>query len=96
MVTSMTLLSPKPDSWSITNTIPPALQPTGTQSEYKARRDASELPRLTRMSTALGSRFGLRGCVLHLGGHCSLSQLFPGADDTDLVPLCVLLLALRI
>lgn len=72
------------------------LQPAGSQSDHKDRRDTSELPRLTRTSMAPGSCFGLPGHFHQVGGHWSLSQLLRGDDDADLVPLCVILLALRI
>lgn len=72
------------------------LWPAGSQTDHNTRRATSELPWPTGMPMAPESHFGLWGCVHQLGEHCSLCQLLPGASDTDLVPLCVVLLALWI
>lgn len=72
------------------------LRPAGSQSDHSARRATSDLPHPTETPTAPGSHLGLWGCVRRVGGHCSLHQLLPEANDTDLVSLCGVLLALRI
>lgn len=73
-----------------------ALWPAGSKPGYNATRATSEIPRPTSLPMVPETHFGLWGCSPQFGGRCFLHQLFPGASDIDLVPLCVVLPALRI